>query len=46
MVERFNGHIAEILRGRRFESSADLEQSLEHYQWAYNHQIPQRALNH
>ena len=46
MVERFNGRIAEILRSERFYSSADLKQTLENYQWAYNHQIPQRALGH
>ena len=46
MVERFNGRIAEILRSERFDSSADLKQTLENYQWAYNHQIPQRALGH
>ena len=45
MVERFNGRIAEILRSERFDSSADLK-PLENYQWAYNHQIPQRALGH
>ena len=46
MVERFNGRIAEILCSERFDSSADLKQTLENYQWAYNHQIPQRALGH
>ena len=46
MVERFNGRIAEILRGNRFDSSHDLRQTLETYQWVYNHQIPQRALGH
>jgi len=45
-VECFNGRISEILRGNRFDSSADLKQTLENYQWAYNHRIPQRALGH
>ncbi len=45
-VQRFNGRILEIPRGNRFDSSADLKQALENYQWAYNHQIPQRALGH
>jgi len=46
MVERFNGRIAEILRSERFDSSADLKQTLENYRWAYNHQIPQCTLGH
>ena len=46
MVERFNGRIAELLKGRRFDSRAHLEELLQDYQRAYNHQIPQRALDH
>ncbi len=46
MLERFNGCIAEVLRGNRFDPSADLQEILKHYQWAYNHRIPQRTLGH
>lgn len=46
MVERFNGRISEIIKGRRFDSRADLETLLLDYERAYNHHIPQRALDH
>ena len=46
MVERFNGRIAEVLATNRFDSAWDLEQTLGRYLWLYNHQLPQRALNH
>ncbi|MFB9887344.1 IS481 family transposase [Balneatrix alpica] len=46
MVERFNGRIADVLATNRFNSALDLEQTLERYLWLYNHQIPQKALNH
>ena len=38
--------IAKLLKGRRFDSRAHLEELLQDYQRAYNHQIPQRALDH
>jgi len=44
MVERFSGRVSEILKSIRFDSSADLKQTLENYQWVYNNQTPQRAL--
>lgn len=46
MVERFNGRIAEILRTTHFDSTADLDTMLWHYNRLYNHHIPQRALGH
>ena len=46
MVERFNGRIADILKTTRFDSAADLKQTLENYLEVYNHHIPQRALGH
>ncbi len=46
MVERFNGRIADILKTTRFDSSADLRQTLENYLDVYNHHIPQKALGH
>ena len=46
MVERFNGRISDVLATRRYDSSEDLEITLKRYNWLYNHQIPQRALNH
>lgn len=46
MVERFNGRIAEVIKGRRFDSRADLETLLMDYGRAYNYHIPQRALDH
>ncbi|MEO3957376.1 integrase core domain-containing protein, partial [Chromobacterium piscinae] len=46
MVERFNGRIADVLTTNRFDSSLDLAQTIERYLWLYNHQIPQKALNH
>jgi hypothetical protein len=46
MVERFNGRISEIVNQTRFASAAELESTLRSYQKIYNHNIPQRALNH
>lgn len=46
LVERFNGRIAEILRTTHFDSGADLNSMLWHYNRLYNHHIPQRALGH
>lgn len=46
MVERFNGRIADILKTTRFDSSADLKQTLYNYLEVYNHHIPQKALGH
>jgi len=45
MVERFNGRISELVQQTRFRSSSELETTLMHYAEAYNHHIPQRALN-
>lgn len=46
MVERFNGRIGEVVSQTRFASAAELEMTLTRYVKTYNHQIPQRALNH
>ena len=46
MVERFNGRISEIVNQTRFGSAAELESTLRNYAKIYNHNIPQRALNH
>ena len=46
MVERFNGRISEVVNQTRFASAAELESTLGSYLKTYNHQIPQRALNH
>lgn len=46
MVERFNGRISEVLKQTRFASAAQLEATLMSYMKTYNHQIPQRALDH
>ena len=46
MVERFNGRISEVVNQTRFASAAELEATLTNYMKAYNHRIPQRALNH
>ena len=46
MVERFNGRVSEVIGQTRFKSAAQLETTLTHYVQAYNHRIPQRALNH
>ena len=46
MVERFNGRISEVLHQTRFASAAQLKATLMNYMKTYNHQIPQRALNH
>lgn len=46
MVERFNGRISDVLATHRFNSALDLAQTLERYLWLYNHQLPQKALEH
>ena len=46
MVERFNGRIADVIRQTRFKSAAELETTLTDCVHAYNHRIPQRALDH
>ena len=46
MVERFNGRIAEVIKQTRFTCAAELQTTLMQYASAYNHHIPQRALNH
>ena len=46
MVERFNGRISDIVNQTRFGSAAELESTLHNYVKIYNHNIPQRALNH
>jgi transposase InsO family protein len=46
MVERFNGRISEVVNQTRFASRAELEATLKNYLKTYNHQIPQRALDH
>lgn len=46
MVERFNGRISNVLATRRYDSSEDLEQTLERYCWLYKHHIPLKALHH
>jgi transposase InsO family protein len=46
MVERFNGRISEIVNQTRFACAAELESTLRSYLKIYNHNIPQRALNH
>jgi hypothetical protein len=45
MVERFNGRINELLQQTRFDTAADLEQTLLNYLKLYNHHIPQRAID-
>jgi hypothetical protein len=46
MVKRFDGRIADVLATHRFDSAVYLTQKNERYLWLYNHQIPQKALNH
>lgn len=46
MVERFNGRVAEVVAQTRFKSAAELDATLTQYVAAYNHQIPQRAIDH
>ena len=46
MVERFNGRISEIVNQTRFGSAAELASTLRNYAKIYNHNIPQRALQH
>ena len=41
MVERFNGRISEVTASTRFDSAAELEQTLKQYERVYNHHIPQ-----
>jgi DNA-binding ferritin-like protein len=45
-IERFNGRISEIVSQTRFSSVAALESTLMRHLSTYNHNIPQRALNH
>lgn len=44
MVERFNGHINELLQQTCFDSQLELETTLLNYLKLYNHHIPQRAI--
>jgi transposase InsO family protein len=44
MVERFNGHIADVLKTHRFNGQEDLAQTLHRYVYLYNQQLPQSAL--
>ena len=46
MVERFNGRVSEIIKTTAFNSRAHLEESLYRYIELYNHNIPQRNLDH
>ena len=46
MVERFNGRISEVVKQTRFESIAELKETLLRYMAIYNHHIPQKALSH
>ena len=46
MVERFNGRISDLVNQTRFQSAAELDDTLSHYLSTYNHLIPQRALKH
>tara|TARA_R110000737_G_scaffold309994_1_gene318550 strand:- start:668 stop:778 length:111 start_codon:yes stop_codon:yes gene_type:complete len=36
MVERFNGHIGEVLQSHHFRSGEELETTLNRYVWLYN----------
>lgn len=46
MMERFNERISDVLTSRRYGSSDDLEQTLEHFFWLYNYYITQKALRY
>ncbi|NOT83618.1 MAG: transposase, partial [Methylococcaceae bacterium] len=46
MVERFNGRVSELLKQTRLDSAIELEKTLLSYLVIYNHNIPQRAINH
>ena len=46
MVERFNGRLEQVLRSHHFSSADDLQSTLHRFVWLYNHQLPQKALNH
>ena len=46
MVERFNGRVSDVLATTRFNSSEELEQTMQRYGYLYNQHIPQRALGH
>jgi len=46
MVESFNGSISDVLATRRYDSSENLEQILEHYCCLYNYHLPQKAFHH
>lgn len=46
MVERFNGHLEEVLRSHHFNSADSLKTTLHRYVWLYNEHFPQKALQH
>jgi len=46
MVERFNGRINDLVKQTRFQSAAELDDTLKQYLMTYNNLIPQRALKH
>jgi hypothetical protein len=46
MVERFNARVGDVIAQTRFKSAAELATTLLAYVRTYNHQIPQRALDH
>jgi transposase InsO family protein len=46
MVERFNARVGEVVAQTRFASAKELADTLHNYVRAYNHRIPQRALDH
>lgn len=46
MVERFNGHISELLQTTSFASASELAEAIKHYEKLYNHCIPQKTLGH
>lgn len=46
MVERFNKRIPDILKRTTFESTLDLNRTIDKYHLVYNQHITQRALGH
>jgi len=46
MVERFNGRISDILKATHFDSCKELSVTLSHYMKVYNHNIPQKNIDH
>ncbi len=44
IAERFNGHVADVLKTDRFSSCEGLEQTRIRYSTLYNHQLPHAAL--